>query len=150
MSRPTISATVSGPSGDRRRGAFEDSGYAGSAERLLDDHGPTLAVGMSLRSRPDAYIAMGQTAENGVSMCGIRRAEQDEFAVRSQNLAEQAIKNGFYSGEITPVELLDGVPSVFSTVISDASTSGSKVSSSSTAPWTSLIWPFPSPFQPLR
>ena len=57
---------------------------------------------------PDAYIAMGQTAENVASMRGISRAEQDEFAVRSQNLAEQAIKNGFYSREITPVELPDG------------------------------------------
>ena len=57
---------------------------------------------------PDAYIAIGQTAENVASMCGISRAEQDEFAVRSQNLAEQAIKNGFYSREITPVELPDG------------------------------------------
>ena len=51
---------------------------------------------------------MGQTAENVASICGISRAEQDEFAVRSQNLAEQAIKNGFYSREITPVELPDG------------------------------------------
>ena len=41
-------------------------------------------------------------------MRGISRAGQDEFAVRSQNLAEQAIKNGFYSREITPVELPDG------------------------------------------
>ena len=57
---------------------------------------------------PDAYIAMGQTAENVASMRGISRAEQDEFAVRSQNLAEQAIKNGFYSREITPAELPDG------------------------------------------
>jgi acetyl-CoA C-acetyltransferase len=57
---------------------------------------------------PDAYIAMGQTAENVASMRGISRTEQDEFAVRSQNLAEQAIKNGFYSREITPVELPDG------------------------------------------
>jgi acetyl-CoA C-acetyltransferase len=57
---------------------------------------------------PDAYIGMGQTAENVASMCGISRAEQDEFAVRSQNLAEQAIKNGFYAREITPVELPDG------------------------------------------
>ena len=57
---------------------------------------------------PDAYIAMGQTAENVASICGISRAEQDEFAVRSQNLAEQAIKNGFYGREITPVELPDG------------------------------------------
>ena len=53
---------------------------------------------------PDAYIAMGLTAENVASMCGISRAEQDEFAVRSQNLAEQAIKNGFYAREITPVD----------------------------------------------
>ena len=39
---------------------------------------------------------------------GISRAEQDEFGVRSQNLAEQAIKNGFYAREITPVTLPDG------------------------------------------
>jgi acetyl-CoA C-acetyltransferase len=58
---------------------------------------------------PDAYIAMGLTAENVASIRGISRAEQDEFAVRSQNLAEQAIKNGFYSREITPVELPDGI-----------------------------------------
>jgi acetyl-CoA C-acetyltransferase len=57
---------------------------------------------------PDAYIAMGQTAENVAAIRGISRAEQDEFAVRSQNLAEQAIKNGFYAREITPVELPDG------------------------------------------
>ena len=57
---------------------------------------------------PDAYIAMGQTAENVAALRGISRAEQDEFAVRSQNLAEQAIKNGFFAREITPVELPDG------------------------------------------
>ena len=57
---------------------------------------------------PDAYIAMGLTAENVASIRGISRAEQDEFAVRSQNLAEQAIKNGFFAREITPVELPDG------------------------------------------
>ena len=56
---------------------------------------------------PDAYIAMGQTAENVASMCGISRAEQDEFAVRSQNLAEQAIKNGFYSREISDIDLVE-------------------------------------------
>jgi acetyl-CoA C-acetyltransferase len=43
---------------------------------------------------PDACIVMGQTAENVASLCGISRAEQDEFAVRSENLAEQAIKRG--------------------------------------------------------
>ncbi|MFI1520867.1 thiolase family protein, partial [Kitasatospora cineracea] len=39
---------------------------------------------------PDAYIAMGQTAENLAALKGITRAEQDEFGVRSQNLAEAA------------------------------------------------------------
>ncbi|HEY8882302.1 MAG TPA: acetyl-CoA C-acyltransferase, partial [Dermatophilaceae bacterium] len=45
---------------------------------------------------PDAYIAMGQTAENVAQLRGITRQEQDEFGVRSQNLAEKAIANGFW------------------------------------------------------
>ncbi|MER5863860.1 acetyl-CoA C-acetyltransferase [Kitasatospora sp. NPDC002040] len=57
---------------------------------------------------PDAYIAMGQTAENLAALKGITRAEQDEFGVRSQNLAEAAIKSGFWAREITPVTLPDG------------------------------------------
>ena len=57
---------------------------------------------------PDVYIAMGETAENVAALRGVTRAEQDEFAVRSQNLAEQAIKDGFYAREITPVTLPDG------------------------------------------
>ena len=57
---------------------------------------------------PDAYIAMVQTAENLAALKGITRAEQDEFGVRSQNLAEAAIKAGFWEREITPVTLPDG------------------------------------------
>ena len=57
---------------------------------------------------PDVYIAMGETAENVAALRGVTRAEQDEFAVRSQNLADQAIKDGFYAREITPVTLPDG------------------------------------------
>ncbi|GAC1323565.1 MAG: acetyl-CoA C-acetyltransferase [Mycobacteriales bacterium] len=52
---------------------------------------------------PDAYMAMGQTAENVASLKGITREEQDEFAARSQNNAEKAIANGFWEREITPV-----------------------------------------------
>ncbi len=37
---------------------------------------------------PDIYIAMGQTAENVAGMRGVSRQAQDEFGVRSQNLAE--------------------------------------------------------------
>jgi len=57
---------------------------------------------------PDIYIAMGQTAENLAALRGIARAEQDEFGVRSQNLAEKALANGFWQREITPVTLPDG------------------------------------------
>ena len=57
---------------------------------------------------PDIYIAMGQTAENLAQQKGISRAEQDEFGVRSQNLAEKAIANGFFEREITPVTTPDG------------------------------------------
>jgi acetyl-CoA C-acetyltransferase len=57
---------------------------------------------------PDVYIAMGQTAENVASLRGITRAEQDEFGVRSQNLAEKALADGFWQREITPAILPDG------------------------------------------
>jgi acetyl-CoA C-acetyltransferase len=57
---------------------------------------------------PDAYIAMGQTAENVAALRGITRQEMDEFGVRSQNLAEKANADGFWSNEISPVTLPDG------------------------------------------
>jgi acetyl-CoA C-acetyltransferase len=57
---------------------------------------------------PDIYIAMGQTAENVAGLRGITRQDQDEFGVRSQNLAEKAIANGFWQRDITPATLPDG------------------------------------------
>lgn len=57
---------------------------------------------------PDAYIAMGFTAENVAKLRGLDRRELDEFGVRSQNLAEKAVDNGFWAREITPVTTPDG------------------------------------------
>ncbi|WP_448611613.1 acetyl-CoA C-acetyltransferase [Geodermatophilus sp. URMC 60] len=57
---------------------------------------------------PDIYIAMGQTAENLALLKDVSRQEMDEFAVRSQNLAEQALADGFWEREITPVTTPDG------------------------------------------
>ena len=57
---------------------------------------------------PDVYIPMGQTAENLARAKGIGRDEMDDFGVRSQNLAEKAIANGFWSREITPVTTPSG------------------------------------------
>ncbi|MGH3328482.1 MAG: acetyl-CoA C-acetyltransferase [Streptomycetales bacterium] len=57
---------------------------------------------------PDIYLAMGQTAENLAQLRGITREMQDEFGVRSQNLAEKAIADGFWEREITPVTIPGG------------------------------------------
>jgi acetyl-CoA C-acetyltransferase len=57
---------------------------------------------------PDAYIAMGQTAENVAALRDVTRAEQDEFAARSQQRAQAAIASGFWARDITPVTLADG------------------------------------------
>ncbi|THA26071.1 acetyl-CoA C-acetyltransferase [Streptomyces sp. RKND-216] len=57
---------------------------------------------------PDIYVAMGQTAENLARHKGVSRREMDEFGVRSQNLAEKALADGFWEREITPVTLPDG------------------------------------------
>jgi acetyl-CoA C-acetyltransferase len=57
---------------------------------------------------PDIYMAMGQTAENLAQSRGITRHELDEFGVRSQNLAEKAIADGFWAREIVPVTTPDG------------------------------------------
>lgn len=46
---------------------------------------------------------MGITAENIAEQWNITRQEQDEFAVRSQNRAEAAIKSGRFKDEIVPV-----------------------------------------------
>ena len=54
------------------------------------------------------YIPMGNTAENVAERYGITRERMDEFAKRSQDLAVEAQKNGFFDREITPIEVPDG------------------------------------------
>jgi len=52
---------------------------------------------------PDIYLGMGYTAENLAQAYDVSRQDMDEFGVRSQNLAEKAIADGFWEREITPV-----------------------------------------------
>jgi acetyl-CoA C-acetyltransferase len=56
----------------------------------------------------NVYIPMGNTAENVAEKHGITRERMDEFAKRSQDLAVESQKNGFFDWEITPIELPDG------------------------------------------
>jgi acetyl-CoA C-acetyltransferase len=57
---------------------------------------------------PDAYIAMGQTAENVGEFENVSREEMDEFAAQSQQRATAALERGFFEREITPVTTPDG------------------------------------------
>ncbi|MFE1883482.1 acetyl-CoA C-acetyltransferase [Streptomyces diastatochromogenes] len=100
--------------------------FKGSSDGLPDTHNPFFAEAEARTAAvaeqegttwhdpredglvPDAYISMGQTAENLARWKGVTRQDMDEFGVRSQNLAEEAIKNGFWEREITPVTLPDG------------------------------------------
>src|SRR5579862_9533435 len=83
------------------------SAEAVSAERALGGGG-TWRDPREDGRMPDVYIAMGQTAENVAQNRGVSRQAQDEFGVRSQNLAEEALRNGFWEHDITPVTLPDG------------------------------------------
>jgi acetyl-CoA C-acetyltransferase len=48
---------------------------------------------------------MGTTAENVAKQYQITRQQQDDFAVKSQNKAEAAMKSGRFKDEITPVTI---------------------------------------------
>src|SRR3954452_3993090 len=57
---------------------------------------------------PDAYIAMGVTAENVADQYGVSREDMDKYAKRSQDLAVESRDSGFFDREIIPVETPDG------------------------------------------
>ncbi|WP_181796346.1 thiolase family protein [Streptomyces sp. WELS2] len=54
-------------------------------------------------------LSMGETAEEVAARLGISRARQDEFALRSHQLAAAARKNGHFDDELLPVERPDGI-----------------------------------------
>ncbi|WP_297368809.1 thiolase family protein [Acidocella sp.] len=58
---------------------------------------------------PAAYMGMGETAENVAARWNISRAEQEAFAVVSQQKAAAAIQAGRLAEEITPIESKAGM-----------------------------------------
>lgn len=54
---------------------------------------------------PDAYIGMGETAENVVAKYSIKREEMDQFALESHHKAVKAMQEGKFKNEIVPVEV---------------------------------------------
>ncbi|HVB46322.1 MAG TPA: acetyl-CoA C-acetyltransferase [Streptosporangiaceae bacterium] len=82
----------------------------GSAE-LVD------AMALDGLTDPFEHISMGESTERHNTRLGITRAEQDEFAARSHQLAATAIKNGLFADEIVPVSVPQrrGEPVIFDT-----------------------------------
>jgi acetyl-CoA acyltransferase 2 len=62
----------------------------------------------------DTYcgFSMSETAENLAAEQGITRKASDEYALRSQQLAEKAFQSGFFKDEIVPVEVKKGKKSI--------------------------------------
>jgi acetyl-CoA C-acetyltransferase len=75
----------------------EAAGVADQNEKLQGKNG-----------QPDAYIAMGVTAENVADKWEVSRADMDKYAQRSQELSVASQESGFFDREIVPVELPDG------------------------------------------
>ncbi len=75
----------------------EAAGVADQNEKLQGNNG-----------QPNAYIAMGVTAENVADKWEVSRADMDKYAQRSQELAVASQESGFFDREIVPVTLPDG------------------------------------------
>jgi len=60
-------------------------------------------------SYPQAYMGMGETAENLARLYQIPRETQEEFALSSHVKAAAAHQAGYFKGEIVPVENREGV-----------------------------------------
>jgi acetyl-CoA C-acetyltransferase len=58
--------------------------------------------------QPDAYIAMGLTAENVADRYNVTREQMDQYAQRSQERAVAAQESGVFDREIVPVPVGDG------------------------------------------
>ena len=73
-----------------------------------ETHNPRLFPG-NPEGLPDAYMAMGLTAENVADKYGISRQEMDSYALQSQMRAVTATKDGTFAREIIPVPLASGL-----------------------------------------
>lgn len=113
-----------------------------AAERIMVGHAKTIVAGgtehMSstlqmpnfapdphlVETNPAVYMGMGFTAEQVAREFDVGREDQDEFALRSHTLAQEAVKGGKFDDEIVPLDVAydflddDGEPQHFETTFS--------------------------------
>jgi len=63
------------------------------------------------KAMPEAYMGMGDTAENVAAKYGLNRADQEAFAVESHKRAASAQAAGKFTDEIIPIQTKDGLVS---------------------------------------
>lgn len=63
-----------------------------------------------LKANTDAYISMGETAENVAERWHVSRADQEALAVQSHRKAAAAHDEGRLAGEIVPITAVSGQP----------------------------------------
>ena len=92
---------------DRIAAGSIDLGLAGGLESmsLVPMGGAKIALNPAVVEQfPDAYIPMGNTAENVARQFGVSRADQDAFALASHQKAVAAQERGDFAAEILPVK----------------------------------------------
>ena len=73
-----------------------------SISLITRDNSPSPAV----KDRyPGVYMVMGETAEVVAKRYGITREAQDEYALISQQRTARAQKDGFFAGELAPIQV---------------------------------------------
>src|SRR5215470_4512870 len=98
---------------DRIAAGSVDAGLAGGAESmsLIPMGGNKVSLNPRVVEEfPDAYIPMGNTAENVARQFNVSRGDQDAFALASHQKASAAWARGDFAAEIIPVKtrIFDG------------------------------------------
>jgi acetyl-CoA acyltransferase len=60
-------------------------------------------------TKPGVYMAMGDTAEVVAKRYGISRDVQDEYSLQSQQRTARAQNEGFFAGELAPMDVTRGI-----------------------------------------
>jgi acetyl-CoA acyltransferase len=92
---------------DRIAAGSIDAGLAGGLESmsLVPMGGSKIALNPAVVEQfPEAYIPMGNTAENVARQFGVSREQQDAFALASHQKAVAAWTRGDFAAEVLPVK----------------------------------------------
>ena len=92
---------------DRIASGSIDVGVAGGLESMsmVPMGGAKIALNPAVVEKfPDAYIPMGNTAENVARKFGVSRGEQDAFALESHKKAVAAWARGDFAAEVLPIK----------------------------------------------